>query len=318
MISPECAPAGVIVPGRLFRDDTGATAQLHGVGIHQFDGRFYAWGEDKTRGSLFTGIACYSSVDLATWTSHGHALAADRSIAELGPDRVIERPKVLRTTRGTYVMFLHIDTADYSLARLGRAVADRPEGPYSYLGSERPLGNVSRDIGVFQDEDGTGYVLSEDRENGLHIYRLTPDFLGVEEIVSTTLALPGGHPAGAHGYESPTLVSHEGLYYLFGSDLTGWSMNDNKYATATALEGPWSDWSDFAPAGSATFDSQTSVVLPVRGSEQTSFVYIGDRWIRDDLSHSPPVWLPLHLGDGTARLEWRHEWRIEPGTGRIS
>lgn len=264
MSVPEFAPVGVIAPGKLFRDESGAVAQLHGVGIQRFGDRYYAWGEDKTRGALFTGVACYSSTDLATWISHGHALSADENVPDLGPERIIERPKVLQTPDGGYVMFLHIESDDYSYARLGWAVAGRPEGPYTYLRSERPLGNISRDIGVFQDEDGTGYVLSEDRENGLHIYRLSEDYLQVVEIVSTTLTPPSDHPAGPHGYESPTMVKHEGHYYLFGSELTSWDTNDNQYASATSLAGPWSEWRDFAPVGSATYNSQTSVVVPAQ------------------------------------------------------
>jgi hypothetical protein len=311
------AARGTIEPGRLFLDDQGRVAQLHGVGIAQIDGLFWAWGEDKTHGSTFAGVACYSSPDLATWTSHGHVLSADPEVADLAPDRIVERPKVLRNPSGTYVMLLHVESADYSDARVGWAVSDRPQGPYRYLRSERPLGNISRDIGVFVDDDATGYLLSEDREHGLHVYRLAADYLSVEEIVSTTLALPSDHPAGPHGYESPTVVRHEGLYYLFGSDLSGWAANDNKVATATSLAGPWSDWADFAPPGTATFGSQTSVVVQVRGSETTSHVYVGDRWDEDDLAHSAPVWLPLHLGGGQARLEWRDSWTIDPVTGLV-
>lgn len=318
MYTSAAATRGTIVPGTLFTDQEGRPAQLHGVGIQAFDGVFYAWGEDKSAGGLFGGVACYSSPDLATWTSHGHALPVTPDVPDLGPDRVIERPKVLRNPDGAYVMFLHVETADYQYARLGWAVSDRPEGPYSYVSSERPLGNLSRDIGVFQDDDGTGYLLSEDREHGLHVYRLSRDYLAVEEIVSTTLAPDSDHPAGPHGYESPSMVKVDGLYYLFGSDLTGWSTNDNKVATAPSPAGPWSEWEDFAPAGSATYDSQTSVIVQVRGTETTSHVYVGDRWLKDDLYHSAPVWLPIQVGGGTARLEWRDAWTMDAVTGVIA
>jgi hypothetical protein len=312
------APRGDIVPGRLFTDQHGNVAQLHGVGVQHIDGLFHAWGEDRSAGRTFGGVACYSSPDLATWTAHGHALAPDPDVPDIAPGRVVERPKVLRRPDGTFVMLLHVDSPDYADARVGWAVADRPAGPYRYLRSERPLGNLSRDIGVFQDDDGAGYLLSEDRRNGLHVYRLSPDLLAVEEVVSTTLTAPGEHPAGPHGYESPALVKVDGRYYLFGSDLTGWSTNDNKVATATSLAGPWSDWADVAPPGSATYDSQTSVVVPVRGTQRTSHVYVGDRWRRDDLFHSPPVWLPMEIGDGRARLVWRDSWRIDTTTGVIT
>ncbi|MFC7529309.1 family 43 glycosylhydrolase [Actinoplanes sp. GCM10030250] len=307
------APPGKIVPGSLFLDQAGRVAQLHGVGIHQIDGLFWAWGEDKSAGPTFGGVACYSSPDLATWTYHGHALSPDPVVPDLAPGRIVERPKVLRRRDGAYVMLLHLDAPDYSDARVGWAIADRPQGPYRYLHGERPLGNESRDIGVFTDEDGTAYLLSEDRPHGLHIYRLAPDQLSAEERVSTTLT-----PAGTHGYESPALVRHDGLYYLFGSDLTGWSTNDNKVATATDLAGPWSEWADFAPPGSATHDSQTSVVVTVHGTRRTSHIYVGDRWRKDDLFHSAPVWLPLEISGGKAQLLWRDVWTIDPVTGVIS
>lgn len=290
-----------IRPGHVFLDDRGRVAQLHGIGIARAgDGSWYAWGEDKRAGSTFTAVACYHSHDLATWTHLGDALVAGEG--ELGPDRVVERPKVLQRPDGRWVMFVHLDSVEYDLARVGYAIADAPEGPYSFLSSERPLGNSSRDIGVFQ-ENGTGYLLSEDRDNGLHIYRLREDYLGVEHIVCTLRQQANS----AIGYESPTLVRHDGLYYLFGSDLTGWRTNDNQVATAPTLSGPWSPWHPIAPPGTATFDSQVSVVLSVGSGH----IYVGDRWLKDDLENSPPVWLPIELGDGRARLEWRDAWTVE-------
>ena len=121
--------------------------------------------------------------------------------------------------------------------------AARPCGPYTYRGSFRPLGNLSRDIGLFQDTDGTGYLLSEDRNNGLRIYKLSADYLSVDSAV----AVLGSAARGS--VESPAMVKVNGMYYVFGSHLTGWSLNDNVYATATSLSGPWSAFRNFAAPG---------------------------------------------------------------------
>jgi hypothetical protein len=288
-----------IRPGRAFTDDRGEVAQLHGCAPLRVGDRWYAWGEDKTRGSLFTAVACYSSEDLVSWRFEGDSLAV-QDHPDLGADRIVERPKALQRPDGTWVMFLHIESEDYSFARVGYATAQDPVGPYSYVGSECPLGNISRDIGVYQ-EDGVGYLLSEDRENGLHIYRLRDDYLAVESLVATLRQ----QARPEIGYESPALVRHDGRYHLFGSDLTGWSTNDNKVATAESLAGPWSDWMDIAPAGSATFDSQVSAVVPLGGDD---FLYVGDRWQQHDLFNSPAVWLPMTIRDGVVRMDWVHEW----------
>ena len=292
--------APTITPGRTFVDDRGLVAQLHGIGVQQIGDRWFAWGEDKAAGDRFTAIACYSTDDFASWRFEGASLVADAG--ELGADRIVERPKVLQRPDGTWVMLVHLDTEGYETARVGYAIADNPVGPYTFQHSERPLGNESRDIGVFQ-ENGIGYLLSEDRHNGLHIYRLRDDYLGAEEIVATLRQ----QDRPELGYESPTLVRHDGRYFLFGSDLTYWSMNDNKYAVAETLEGPWGDWRDIAPAGTNTFESQVSVVVPVGDG----YVYIGDRWTPDDLQASPPVFLPLRIEGSRVDLEWRDEWAID-------
>jgi len=289
----------MIRPGSEILDDRGRVAQLHGIGVQRVGARWFAWGEDKTAGSTFTAVACYSTDDFAEWRFEGTALEAGKG--DLAGDRIIERPKALERPDGVWVMFLHVESADYSYARVGYAIAERPEGPYRYIGSERPLGNLSRDIGVFQ-EDGVGYLLSEDRENGLHIYRLRDDYLAVESVVVTLRQQRNPEI----GYESPTLVKTNGRYHLFGSDLTGWDLNDNMHASATALEGPWTEWAPFAPVGSRTFDTQVSVVVPVGDG----FVCIGDRWRPDDLFHSRTLALPLAIEDETAMLLWRGEWTI--------
>lgn len=297
-----------IHPGTTFRDQNGDVAQLHGIGITRIGDRWYAWGEDKHDGSRFRAVACYSSTDLATWRHEGDALTAasdEIGTGDLGPDRIIERPKVLQRPDGRFVMLLHVDAMDYSDAKVGWAIADAPEGPYRYLGSRRPLGHQSRDIGVYQEGDAA-YLLSEDRANGLHIYRLADDYLDVAELVSSTLK-----PGATHGYESPTIVKVDGLYYQFGSDLTGWSTNDNRFSTAESLAGPWSPWRLFAPEGSNTFDSQVSVVLPVETPAGTAHVYIGDRWFPDDLVNSVAVWLPLTIRDGEASMRWHDSWTLD-------
>jgi hypothetical protein len=72
-------------------------------------------------------------------------------------------------------MWMHIDKEDYSYARAGVAVS-KPAGPYEYLGSTRPNGQMSRDITLFKDDDGKAYLVyaSEDN-NTMQICLLTDD-----------------------------------------------------------------------------------------------------------------------------------------------
>ena len=284
-------------------DDHGQVAQLHGLGIQCFGGTYYAYGENKANGNRFQGVACYTSDDLAHWRSEGIVLGV-RESGLLAADTIAERPKVLRCpSTGEYVMYIHTERGDYNYAHIGVAVADNPLGPFRFLFSMQPFGNISRDIGVFQDEDGAGYLIFEDREHGTHIYRLSGDYHSVVEDVACERGTNY-----EYGYESPTIIRHEGLYYWFGSQLTGWNCNDNMFATATDLHGPWSEWKPFTPLGSKTFESQCNLVMPLPDGQ---FLYIGDRWNPDDLGNSPTLWLPIRIGGGEAMLEWHDEWTYE-------
>lgn len=126
------------------------------------DGTYYLIGEDKTNGSAFQNVNCYSSKDLVSWTYVG-ALLSRTASGDLGPNRVVERPKVIyNSSTRKYVMYLHIDDSSYGEAKVGVATGDSVCGKYSYIGSWRPLGFQSRDIGLYQDDDGKAYLLTED------------------------------------------------------------------------------------------------------------------------------------------------------------
>ena len=97
-----------------------------------------------------------------SWTYVG-ALLSRTASGDLGPSRVVERPKVIyNSSTRKYVMYLHIDDSSYGEAKVGVATGDSVCGKYNYLGSWRPLGFQSRDIGLYQDDDGKAYLLTED------------------------------------------------------------------------------------------------------------------------------------------------------------
>jgi hypothetical protein len=293
----------------LFRDDEGRVAQLHGIGILRSGDTWYAYGESKLNKALFCGVSCYSTRDFAHWHHEGTALRVGDEGSIVGPERIIERPKVMRCpATGRYIMYVHVDgEGDYSYAHIGTAVSDSPSGPFEFLTAMQFRGYESRDIGVFQDEDGTGYILSEDRRHGTHVFRLSDDYLSIVEDV---VCLRGENYR--FGYESPIMCKRDGIYYWLGSQLTGWDCNDNMYASAARLRGPWSPWRPFAPAGSATFESQCDLVVPLDEDPHHSehFLYIGDRWHPQDLGGSELLMLPMRIGDGKVDLQWRDRWSL--------
>ncbi|MFJ6465561.1 RICIN domain-containing protein [Streptomyces sp. NPDC091387] len=301
-------PVSTFTPGKAWTDTAGRTLQMHGLGIVKVGSVWYAFGENKTGENAddtsFQSIDCYRSTDLSHWVYQRAALSRQPS-GDLGPGRVVERPKVLyNASTATYVMYLHIDSPSYGEAKVGVATSSTPCGAYTYRGSSRPLGAAGKDIGVFQDTDGSGYLMRRDPDHGLRIERLSSDYLTVTSTVHT---FPD--------YESPAMVRSGGRYYLLVSNLTGWRTNDNVYATATSLSGPWSSFRTFAPPGTKTYDSQTANIIPVQGTAATTFVYAGDRWNTGDLGASPLVWLPLTISGATVTVSWQNSWTLDVGEG---
>jgi len=304
-----------IQSGTTWQDTSGAALQMHGLGIIKVGNTWYGYGEDKAGESsadaAFQAIPCYSSTDLRHWTFQGNALTVQAS-GDLGPNRVVERPKVIyNATTHEYVMWMHIDSSNYSAAEAGVAESPTPCGPYTYLGASQPLGFQSRDIGVFQDTDGTAYLLSEDRANGLRIDELSADYLSV---VSEGTA-NGGSVALMQDLEAPAMVHIGSTYYLIASHLTGWATNDDVYATAPSPAGPWTGFHNFAPAGTDTYNTQVANIITVSGTHGTTYVYAGDRWTPGDLGDSPMVWLPMTFSAGVVNVSWQTSWQLNVKSG---
>jgi hypothetical protein len=294
-------------------DTSGNTLQLHGLGIIKVGSTWYGFGEDKTgetsSDTSFQAITCYSSTDLSNWTFVGDALSVQSS-GDLGPSRVVERPKVIyNSSTGLYVMYMHIDSTSYSEAKVGVATSTTPCGTYTYQGSSQPLGHLSRDIGLFQDDDGTAYLMSEDRSYGLRIDLLSDDYLSVV----STVAILGS--SGSSSYEAPAMVKSNGVYYLLASHLTGWTLNDNVYATATSLSGTWSSMRNFAAPGTHTYGSQTANIITVAGTSGTTFIYAGDRWNTSDLGASKLVWLPMTIRGTVVNVGQYPTWSLDVSAG---
>jgi hypothetical protein len=202
-------------------------------------------------------------------------------------------------------MYFHLDNASYKVANVGIAVSDKPDGDYKYVKSFRPLGHESRDIGQFIDDDGTAYLVFEDRPLGFHIAKLSDDYMNVEkEICLIRAHMEGG-----------AIVHLNGLYYSIGSALTGWKANPNKYATATSLQGPWTEFKDIAPPATNTYGSQSTMLLKVVGKKSTSVIFMADIWKPATQWDSRYLWMPLEIGDGKLWLPQPAPFRLDVKTG---
>lgn len=256
-------------PGRVWLDTEGNPIQAHGGGI-LFDERlktYYWYGEYKDGPTYHAhkkgaarvdviGVGCYSSKDLWTWKNEGIVLAAEENdeTHDLHKSNVLERPKVLYNDKTRkYVMWMHIDSVNYTKAHVGVAISDHPNGPFEYLYSKSPHGFDSRDMTVFKDDDGIAYLIYSSVDNSeLHIGPLTEDYLDVKNVVRPILI-------GQHR-EAPALFKHEGTYYMITSGCSGWAPNEAMAHASESIMGPWETMGNPCIGGNKIFRDRKSVV----------------------------------------------------------
>ncbi len=307
-------------------DTEGHLINAHGAGVLFYEGIYYLFGEIK-KGRTWRvpgqswedyrvpagGVSCYSSGDLERWKYEGVALSPEtgQPSHDLDTGRVIERPKVIyNALTRQFVMWMHIDKNDYSYSRVGVAVSERPEGPYRYLGSVQPNGQMSRDMTIFQDGDGKAYLFyASENNNTMQVCRLSADYLS---------PLPGFQRIlVGRRREAPAVFKAGKKYYLITSSCSGWSPNAATYAVADDPLGPWVEKSNpcTGPGADSTFGAQGNFVLPVQGSPD-QFIFMADRWNKTDLEGSDYCWLPFTVTDGRfaigrARKRPVAEWKAD-------
>ncbi|MFC8667578.1 RICIN domain-containing protein [Streptomyces sp. NPDC057199] len=311
---PAQAAPQTVTNGTQFTDTSGNPLHAHGGGVIKVGSYYYWFGENRNADNTFRYVDAYRSTDLKNWEFRNHVLT-EASDPELETAN-IERPKVMyNASTGKFVMWMHKENGvDYGEARAAVAVSDTVDGNYSWQGSFRPLGtHMSRDITVFVDTDGAGYMISAARENyDLQIYRLTADYTGIASLVADPWH--GGHR------EAPALFKRNGVYFMLTSGATGWNPNQQQYATATSIAGPWTAMTNVGD--STTYGSQTAYVLPVQGSSGTSYLYMGDRWgnsFGGTVNDSRYVWLPLTFPSSTTMsMSWSPEVTVDTTAGTVT
>lgn len=306
------AAAVTVASGTQFPDTSGNPVHAHGGGVLKVDGYYYWFGENRNTDGTFRYVSAYRSTDLRTWEFRNNVLTQS-SHSELAVAN-IERPKVIyNSSTGQFVMWMHKENGrDYGEARAAVATSSTVDGNYTYRGSFRPLNHMSRDITLFRDDDGTAYMISAANENAdLHVYRLTADYLGVGTLL---------HRLWQGSWrEAPAMFKRNGVYFLLTSGATGWGPNQQKYATASSVAGTWSALQNVGD--NTAYGSQTAFVLPVQGSQTTSYLYLGDRWAGawgGRVNDSEYVWLPLQFPSSTTlSLNWSPQVSIDTATGVV-
>jgi beta-xylosidase len=171
-------------------------------------------------------------------------------------------------------------------------------------------GQMSRDMTLFKDDDGTAYHICASEENGtLHISQLSDDYL------CTTGKYVRAFSKRWH--EAPAVCKHNGRYWMITSDCTGWGPNAARSAVATSMWGPWRELGnpteginpDNGMGPEKTFGGQSTYILAVPGKAD-AFIAMFDLWRPQNAIDGRYLWLPMRFEDDKPRITWRSEWDL--------
>lgn len=340
-------------PGKLWFDTDGQIINAHGGGILLHEGTYYWFGEHKGERSnaALVGVTCYSSTDLYNWNNLGVAFAvSDEPGSPVERGCTLERPKVIYNKKtGKFVMFFHLELKGqgYNRANVGVAVADKPEGPYTFLKNgrvnpgkwpknlDKTFKNKQFDKNhkgwseEWKQDVSEGMMVQRDLEGGqmsrdmqlyvdndgkaYHIYSSEDNLtIQIAELTDDYLDYTGKYiridPAGHN--EAPALFKKDGKYFMITSGCTGWAPNAARLLTADNIMGHWTRHDNPCRGKGAdkTFNSQSTYILPLPNGK---FIFMADRWMPSNPIDGRYVWLPIEWEDGMPILKWHDQWKIE-------
>lgn len=156
-------------------------------------------------------------------------------------------------------------------------------------------GQMSRDMTVFIDADGTAYHITSSEENlTININELTPDYL--DFTGRYTRVAPGGQN------EAPTMLLHDGTYWLICSGCTGWAPNEARMFSSRNIWGPWEQHPTpfYGRGARRTFGGQGAYILDLSqtklrpaSSTLPNYIFMADIWNPQHLRDSQHLMLPI-------------------------
>lgn len=198
------------------------------------DGHFYLFATENTR-----NVPIMRSDNLIDWTSLGTAFT-DETRPTFVKDGGIWAPDINKVG-DKYVLYYAMSTwgGEWECG-IGRAVSDKPEGPYTDMGKLFISSEMKTQNSIdpfYIEEDGHKYLFWGSF-SGIWYTELTDDGLNLKEGMQPTLV------AGT-AYEGVYIHKHEGNYYMFASTGTCCEGLKSTYQTVVgrseSLFGPYVD-----------------------------------------------------------------------------
>jgi len=307
-----------------WRDTHGEIINAHSGGIYYEKGYYYWYGEHKipksseSKGGADGGMHCYRSTDLLNWTNLGIVLPVEYNNpkSDIAHGCIFQRPKVVHNKKtGKYIAYfkLYLMENGYRVCHTGVAIANKPEGPFTY--SHKFLAasevNGSGDFALYQDKHEDLYHFAVRKSDRFLVKaKMTDDYL-----YPATEYIPC--PDVADNTEGIAFFYYKGMYHLLGSGSSGWNPNPARYYTSKSIDGPWinqgnpcigvNNINGLGPE--KTFGGQTTFALKIEG-KKNQFIVMMDDWEPKNPITSRYIWLPFKVKKDRLSIVWQENWNL--------
>lgn len=267
----------------------------------------------KSNITNFLSVTCYRSDDLVNWTFVNDVLTPSSAgwaywVGRLGVAYVAEAKKyALLVQFNDNVLVATCDTPTGSFAR------------HNQIDMTSIIGTPNTgDQTVFTDPDtGKSYLCYSYGKGRGRIYLSE---IGV--CADGKIGLKDCHQIyKGSGREGDCMFKYKGKYYVCASDLYGWNASNVYYLEATSIYGPYTPTNSMQIMPGSADDyghvTQTGFFYTVRGTEQETVIYCGDRWAGfAGNGNGFNQWCPLSFVDGKPYFNSLSQWHLNAETGK--
>lgn len=188
-------------------------------------------------------------------------------------------------------------------------ITGTPGGQFTVHHVYNPLGIQVRDMAIFFDDDGSGYLIAAANKEGqganatMYIFRMNDDYSDVTEVVTTLFE--------DQYREFPNLIKKDDYYFLFTSQAAGWYPSSGAYSVTKDLKGEWSELRSIG--NTSTFSSQSGWIVNMQDKNYIMHAY---RWLRSS-STSGTTLCPLYFDNGFAFYDYCPYFKYNTATGEL-
>ena len=250
-----------------------------------------------------------------TTSSDGKRFGNERNVADSSQNSALESCKIESVhidyipQKNKVVVWAHWEKPSGYSDGKALVITGTPGGQFTVHHVYNPLGIQVRDMAIFFDDDGAGYLIAAANKEGqganatMYIFRMNDDYSDVTEVVTTLFE--------DQYREFPNLIKKDGYYFLFTSQAAGWYPSSGAYSVTKDLKGKWSELRSIG--NTSTFSSQSGWIVNMQDKNYLMHAY---RWLRAS-STSGTTLCPLYFDNGFAFYDYCPYIKYNTSTGEL-